>query len=329
MPRSRRILAHSHAKRCASDDSAQDRRRASRAVRAAARELRGDSARDRRRRASAAPAFSCAHIAGVELEAQEVHGGGLRRRSRAPGLRRRSPHTRSSPPTCTQQRSSTPFSCASAHAALVGVRDTRASSSPSSCAVRDQRVVGVELLLDAPRLRRCARRAASPGPGTASSAVLERPASRSGPSATLRLRLCSSTRARNSRARSCEYCSRRHQVVAACELCMVASGVRSRRPAQQLQRMRRLARRLRDRPAIWCAAIGQSLRMKSAPPSSTLAHDRAADLHRHVAVLASSRRRCRRGPSSARSARPACPARASSTSRVFSPMFCTRRWHGT
>ncbi len=43
----------------------------------------------------------------------------------------------------------------------------------------------------------------------------------------------------------------------------------------------------------------------------------------------SSRRRCRRGPSSARSARPSVPGTSCSTSRVLSPMFCTRRWQGT
>src|SRR6185436_17326931 len=103
-----------------------------------------------------------------------------------------------------------------------------------------------------------------------------------GPSARLRLRLCSITLARNS-LRAVEYCSR--LIRSWRDRCggFIASDPVGH--AQQLQRMRRLARLLQARLDLMSGHRAVA-RIEIRTAIDDAAHDRAADLHRHVVVLA-------------------------------------------
>ena len=130
-----RAMASAATSAAGTSAAASQARSATSAARVASRDrrnLRPVRADDRRRSPSVAPRFSAAIIAGVELEAQEMHGRRSSRRSRAADPRRRSRSTRAYPSTPTQTRSSMPFSCASAPCARRRPR-TRSASSPSSC----------------------------------------------------------------------------------------------------------------------------------------------------------------------------------------------------
>ena len=63
-----------------------------------------------------------------------------------------------------------------------------------------------------------------------------------------------------------------------------------------------------------------------APAAAAVRNTGRPDLHAPRRASASSRRRCRHGPSSARSHRPACPGIRRSISAAFGPMFWARAW---
>ena len=281
--------------------------------------------------ASGAPPLQRGDHRGRELEAQEMHGRGLLvvlalqilvgdREARARGRA-----------TCTQQRSLDAAQLRQRRCALDRVRDTRSAASPSSCCrpesagcrrraprampagskMRSTRSISctwyciVSAVLEASSVQCGAQRAARAAPLVRDHARAER-----GALARVLLEAAAGRRRRACHGVARRIRFRRRGAAASAG----ASGSRARRQA---------ALRSGGRPSGSRSSSGRRRGL------STRCTTGRAIFTRGVAEFASSPRRCRRGRSSARSTSTVVPGTSRSTSRVFRPMFCTRRWQGT